>query len=94
MKKIQNLGFSCRLETINAVEAWRGSCRVRYCNVRRVLLHTLNLADMLPITSVWAGLRENPSRLMPKRVRRCSSPRQPGHAIPSESPRRRPRATR
>jgi type IV secretion system protein VirB4 len=25
MKKIQNLGFACRLETINAVEAWRGS---------------------------------------------------------------------
>jgi type IV secretion system protein TrbE len=26
----------------------------------------LNLADMLPITSVWAGLRENPSAMMPK----------------------------
>jgi hypothetical protein len=23
MKTIQNLGFSCRIETINAVEAWR-----------------------------------------------------------------------
>ena len=67
MKRIQNLGFSCRLETINAVEAWRGSLPGDgYRNVRRVLLHTLNLADMLPITSVWAGLRENPSRLMPK----------------------------
>jgi type IV secretion system protein VirB4 len=30
------------------------------------MLHTLNLADMLPITSVWAGLRENPSAMMPK----------------------------
>jgi type IV secretion system protein VirB4 len=67
MKKIQNLGFSCRLETINAVEAWRGSLPGDgYRNVRRVLLHTLNLADLLPITSVWAGLRENPSRLMPR----------------------------
>jgi len=37
-----------------------------YSNVRRPLLHTLNLADMLPVTSVWAGLRENPSGLMPK----------------------------
>jgi hypothetical protein len=37
-----------------------------YRNVRRVLLHTLNLSDMLPITSVWAGLRENPSQLMPR----------------------------
>ncbi len=67
MKTIQNLGFSCRIETVNAVEAWRGSLPGDgYSNVRRVILHTLNLADMLPITSVWAGLRENPSALMPK----------------------------
>ena len=67
MKTVQNLGFSCRVETVNAVEAWRGSLPGEgYSNVRRVLLHTMNLADMLPITSVWAGLRENPSALMPK----------------------------
>jgi len=56
MKKIQNLGFACRLETVNAVEAGRGSLPGDgYRNVRRVLLHSLNLADLLPITSVWAG---------------------------------------
>ena len=67
MKTIQNLGFSCRVETINAVEAWRGSLPGDgYSNMRRIMLHTLNLADMLPITSVWAGLRENPSAMMPK----------------------------
>src|SRR5690349_12722804 len=67
MKTVQNLGFSCRLEDVNAVEAWRGSLPGDgYSNVRRVLLHTLNLADMMPITSVWPGLRENPSALMPK----------------------------
>jgi type IV secretion/conjugal transfer VirB4 family ATPase len=67
IKTIQNLGFSCRIETVNAVEAWRGSLPGDgYSNVRRVLLHTLNLADTLPTTSVWAGLRENPSGLMPK----------------------------
>jgi type IV secretion system protein VirB4 len=67
MKTVQNLGFSCRIEDVNAVEAWRGSLPGDgYCNVRRILLHTLNLADMMPITSVWAGLRENPSALMPK----------------------------
>jgi type IV secretion system protein VirB4 len=67
MKTVQNLGFSCRVEDVNAVEAWRGSLPGDgYCNVRRVLLHTLNLADMMPITSVWAGLRENPSSLMPR----------------------------
>lgn len=68
MKVIQNLGFSCRLEAVNAVEAWRGTLPGDgYRNVRRVLLHTLNLADMLPITSVWAGEKANPSRLMPKK---------------------------
>jgi type IV secretion system protein VirB4 len=67
MKTIQNLGFACRLETINAVEAWRGSLPGDgYCNVRRTLIHTLNLADLLPTSSVWAGERENPSSLMPK----------------------------
>ena len=66
MKTIQNLGFDCRIETVNAVDAWRGTLPGDgYCNVRRVLLHTLNLADMLPITSVWSGLRENPSSLLP-----------------------------
>lgn len=65
-KTIQNLGFSCREETVNCLEAWRGSLPGDgYCNVRRIVLHTLNLADMLPITSVWAGLKENPSALMP-----------------------------
>jgi type IV secretion/conjugal transfer VirB4 family ATPase len=67
IKTIQNLGFSCRVETVNAIEGWRGTLPGDgYSNVRRVLLHTLNLADLLPTTSVWAGLRENPSALMPK----------------------------
>jgi type IV secretion system protein TrbE len=67
MKTVQNLGFSCRVETINAVEAWRGTVPGDgYSNVRRIILHTLNLADMLPITSVWAGSRKNPSHMFPK----------------------------
>lgn len=66
-KAIQNQGFSSRIETVNAVDAWRGSLPGDgYRNVRRIVLHTLNLADLLPITSVWAGLRENPSALMPE----------------------------
>ena len=65
-KTIRNLGYSARVETVNAVEAWRGSLPGDgYCNVRQVVLHTLNLADVLPITSVWAGRSENPSPLMP-----------------------------
>jgi type IV secretion system protein VirB4 len=66
VKTISNLGFGCRVEDVNAVEAWRGSLPGDgYSNVRRVLLHTLNLADMLPMTAVWAGERVNPSPLMP-----------------------------
>ena len=65
-KTVQNLGFACRTETVNAVEAWRGSLPGDgYRNVRRVVLHTLNLADLMPITAVWAGPKHNPSPLMP-----------------------------
>jgi type IV secretion system protein VirB4 len=49
VKTIQNLGFACRAETVNAVEAWRGSLPGDgYRNVRRVILPTLNLADLMP----------------------------------------------
>lgn len=66
VKTVQNLGFACRIESVNALDAWRGSFPGDgYRNVRRVIIHTLNLADMLPITAVWAGLRRNPSPLMP-----------------------------
>lgn len=66
IKTISNLGFGCRIEDVNAVEAWKGSLPGDgYANVRRVMLHTLNLADMLPMTAVWAGERVNPSPLMP-----------------------------
>jgi len=65
-KTIRNAGYSARIETVNAVEAWRGSLPGDgYSNVRQVVLHTMNLADVLPITSVWAGRPRNPSPLMP-----------------------------
>ncbi|HVT59614.1 MAG TPA: hypothetical protein VHR45_14575, partial [Thermoanaerobaculia bacterium] len=36
-----------------------------YANLRRPVLSTRNLADLLPATSVWPGLRHNPSPLFP-----------------------------
>jgi len=52
-KTIQNLGFAARVEDVNSVEAWLGSLPGDgYRNVRRVVLHTLNLADLLPISAV------------------------------------------
>jgi type IV secretion system protein TrbE len=67
-KTIRNLGYAARIESVNAVEAWRGSLPGDgYSNVRQVVVHTLNLADLLPITSVWAGRPDNPSPLMPRK---------------------------
>ncbi|NQY75520.1 MAG: VirB4 family type IV secretion/conjugal transfer ATPase [Candidatus Margulisbacteria bacterium] len=53
---IQNLGFGCRVETVNAVEAWLGSLP-GHCvpNIRRPMIHTLNLADFLPLSAIWPG---------------------------------------
>jgi hypothetical protein len=66
-KIVKNLGFGARLETFNAVEAWRGTLPGDgYRNVRRIILHTLNLADCMPIAAIWTGDRVNSSALMPK----------------------------
>ena len=66
MKTVQNLGFAARVEDVNSVEAWIGSLPGDgYRNVRRVVLHTLNLADLLPISAVWAGNKENPCPFYP-----------------------------
>jgi type IV secretion system protein TrbE len=66
-KILRNLGFGARIETFNAVEAWRGTLPGDgYRNKRRIILHTLNLADCMPIAAVWTGDRTNASALMPK----------------------------
>ncbi|WP_137935842.1 conjugal transfer protein TrbE [Chitinivorax sp. B] len=67
-KSLLNLGFGARIEDINAVEAYLGSIPGHgYPNVRRPILHTLNLADLLPITAVWAGAEYNPCPFYPDR---------------------------
>lgn len=67
IKTLRNLGFEARLEWVNAIEAWLGSLPGDgYRNVRRQVLHTLNLADLLPLTGVWTGEKTHPSPLMPK----------------------------
>ena len=65
-KTLLNLGFGARIEDINAVEAYLASIPGHaYPNVRRPILHTLNLADLLPITAVWAGPQTNRSPFYP-----------------------------
>lgn len=53
---VNGLGFTCIREGVNAVEAWLGSLPGHvYANVRQPLIHTLNLAHLMPLSSVWAG---------------------------------------
>ncbi len=65
---IRRTGCTARLETINSMEAWLGSLPGHdYANIRRPLIHTMNLVDMLPLTSVWSGSRYNPCDLYPEK---------------------------
>lgn len=67
-KMIENLGFSCRVESVNALEAWLGSLPGHAKeNVRRPLMHTMNLADMLPLASIWAGNEHCPCPFYPEK---------------------------
>jgi len=53
---INGLGFTTIAETFNAVEAWLSSLPGQaYANIRRPLLHTLNLAHLMPFSAVWPG---------------------------------------
>jgi type IV secretion system protein VirB4 len=53
--------FVARDENINAVEAFLGTLPGHgWENVRRPMIHTLNLADLIPTTAPWQGLEQNP----------------------------------
>ncbi|MEJ2675269.1 MAG: conjugal transfer protein TrbE [Acidihalobacter sp.] len=63
---VQNHGFGCRIEEVNALEAWLGSLPGNTAaNVRRPLIHTLNLAHLLPFTGIWAGPEKHPCPFYP-----------------------------
>ena len=53
---VNGRGFVTIRETLNAVEAWLGSIPGNpYANVRQPIVHTLNLAHLMPVSAVWAG---------------------------------------
>ncbi len=57
---INGRGFTTIRESVNAVEAWLGSLPGHvYANVRQPLVHTLNLAHLMPLSAVWAGPTHN-----------------------------------
>ena len=53
---VNGLGFTAKRERLNAVEAWLSSLPGQvYANVRQPIVHTLNLAHLMPLSSLWAG---------------------------------------
>ena len=65
-KSINRLGFAARIETINTLDAMLGSLPGHGVeNVRRPLINTMNLADLLPTSSIWTGKADAPCPLYP-----------------------------
>jgi type IV secretion/conjugal transfer VirB4 family ATPase len=53
---LEQSGFSCIQEDVNAFDAWLGTIPGHgCCNVRRVFINSINLAHVLPLHSIWAG---------------------------------------
>jgi type IV secretion system protein TrbE len=68
LKTLHDAGYTGRIEGVNALEAYLGTLPGHgYPNLRRPLVSTRNIADLLPVTSVWPGLATNPSPLFPPR---------------------------
>lgn len=66
-KIIETQGFVARIETINTVEAFLGTLPANSrANVRRPLISTLVLADILPTSSIWTGSPTNPCDFYPE----------------------------
>ncbi|MEG6503331.1 MULTISPECIES: TraG/VirB4 family ATPase [unclassified Desulfovibrio] len=69
-RTVQTLGFGCRIESVNALEAWLGTHPANsYANLRRPMVNTLNMADLLPLSSVWTGSPVNPCPFYPPNSR-------------------------
>lgn len=66
-RAIHNLGFSARIEAINNLDAFFGTLPGHAEeNERRPLLHSLNLAHLLPVAGVWTGEETCPCPFYPK----------------------------
>jgi type IV secretion system protein VirB4 len=66
VRELRRQGFNGRKETINTLQSWLGTLAGHpEPNVRRPLLHTLNLSDLMPLSGVWAGRAVNPCPLYP-----------------------------
>ena len=60
---LQDRGFTARIETVNAMDAFFGSLPGHGSpNLRRPLVNSANVTSLWPVTSVWAGLSRIPSQ--------------------------------
>lgn len=60
MGDISACGFGCKLETVNALQAFLSMQPGNiYANSRSLFCSTGNLSHIIPISSVWSGLSEN-----------------------------------
>lgn len=57
---IERLGFTARVEDMNAVDAWLGSLPGEpYADKRRPFMSSLNVSHVMPLSAVWGGPVEN-----------------------------------
>lgn len=67
LRVLNDLGFTGRIETVNAVDAFWGSLPgLFYPNLRRPVIHTRNMGELFPSCAQWAGLEHNPSPFLPE----------------------------
>jgi type IV secretion system protein VirB4 len=53
---VDSTGMISQIEDFNAVQAWLGTLPGHaYADVRRPLVSSLNLCDLIPLSSVWSG---------------------------------------
>lgn len=61
---LRNMGFQSQIERHHGLEAYLGSLPgYAYANIRKWLINTQNIADLMPSTSIWTGLQNNPCSL-------------------------------
>jgi type IV secretion system protein TrbE len=65
-RHIHHRGFTARIESVNNLDAFFGTLPGHGAeNVRRPLLHSLNLAHLLPVSGVWTGEETCPCPFYP-----------------------------
>ncbi len=57
---VRSCGFACKEESFNNIEAWCGMMAGNvYSNVRRPLISTRNMSNIIPLSSAWQGMAAN-----------------------------------